>query len=143
MIFTTPPPDFKADTDIVACYLLHGKQLLLLQRQKHKPDGGKWGLPAGKTDPGETMIQAVSREIYEETTISLPESAFTYHNQLFVRHQGRDFYYHRFTYQANDRPNVTINPEEHHSYSWYTPEAALRLPLVEDENECIRLFFEL
>lgn len=38
-------------------------RLLVLQRA----DDGRWGLPAGALDPGETAAEAVVREVLEET----------------------------------------------------------------------------
>lgn len=36
-----------------------------------KTDTTKWGLPGGKVDPGETPLEAVIRETYEETGLEL------------------------------------------------------------------------
>jgi 8-oxo-dGTP pyrophosphatase MutT (NUDIX family) len=33
----------------------------------HRADDGRWGLPAGAIDPGESPVQAIVREVCEET----------------------------------------------------------------------------
>jgi len=41
-------------------------RLLLIQRG-HEPALGRWSLPGGRLEPGETSAQAVVREVREET----------------------------------------------------------------------------
>jgi 8-oxo-dGTP diphosphatase len=40
---------------------------LLLVKRGHEPEAGRWSLPGGRVEPGETDEQAVIREIREET----------------------------------------------------------------------------
>src|SRR3954466_6319036 len=40
---------------------------LLLIRRGHEPSRGLWSLPGGRVEPGETLEQAVVREVHEET----------------------------------------------------------------------------
>ncbi|MGH3436163.1 MAG: NUDIX hydrolase [Sciscionella sp.] len=40
---------------------------LLLIRRGHEPNKGKWSVPGGRVEPGETDEQAVARELMEET----------------------------------------------------------------------------
>ena len=40
---------------------------LLLIRRGHAPHAGSWSLPGGRVEPGETIEQAVEREVREET----------------------------------------------------------------------------
>jgi ADP-ribose pyrophosphatase len=48
---------------------------ILLVKENHLPDKGKWNIPAGKLDYGENPNEAVSREVYEETGLKFKPSA--------------------------------------------------------------------
>ena len=41
-------------------------RLLLIQRG-HAPEEGRWSLPGGRVRPGESDLEAVAREVHEET----------------------------------------------------------------------------
>jgi 8-oxo-dGTP diphosphatase len=47
----------------------HGR--LLLIKRGHAPQAGRWSLPGGRVEPGETDQQAVIREIREETGLDI------------------------------------------------------------------------
>lgn len=52
----------------VSALLIKGKQVLAVSR-KNNPDD--FGLPGGKLDPGETPVQALIREVFEETGVEV------------------------------------------------------------------------
>ena len=40
---------------------------LLLVRRGREPAAGEWSVPGGRVEPGETLMEAVVRELHEET----------------------------------------------------------------------------
>ena len=58
----------------VAVGVIEGKEgsILLTRRPEHVHQGGKWEFPGGKVESGETVQQALSRELREELNI-VPE----------------------------------------------------------------------
>jgi len=54
----------------VGAIVLDRGELLLVQRD-HAPALGQWSLPGGRVDWGETLREAVAREVREETGIDI------------------------------------------------------------------------
>lgn len=44
---------------------------LLLVRRGGAPEAGRWSVPGGRLEPGETLAQAVEREVAEETGLAV------------------------------------------------------------------------
>lgn len=44
---------------------------LLLVRRGHGPAAGEWSVPGGRVEPGETVAEAVLREVREETGLDV------------------------------------------------------------------------
>lgn len=68
---TAPKPN--RPTHLGTNILLEWDGKLLLERRR---DCNQWGLPGGGIRRGETELQCVIRELYEETGIRLPAGAF-------------------------------------------------------------------
>jgi len=56
---------------IVAANEQQQTQYFLTKRPKHSHQGGKWEFPGGKVEEGETVAQALARELKEEVAIEV------------------------------------------------------------------------
>jgi 8-oxo-dGTP diphosphatase len=63
------------DVEAVGAIALRDGCLLLIRRG-HAPSRGRWSLPGGRVEPGETAQQAVAREVFEETGLAVEVGAF-------------------------------------------------------------------
>lgn len=143
MISKEKPAEFKKQFDIVGCLLEHDGKIVLLRRQLHKASGNKWGLPAGKMDAGESTLQAMLREVKEETGLVLPEESLKYFDSFYVKDGSLDLEWHMFRTKLDTPPTIKINPEEHLEYYWATPEEALRMDLIYGLRESIQFFYKI
>jgi acetyl-CoA carboxylase carboxyl transferase subunit beta len=44
---------------------------ILLVQRGHEPQLGRWSVPGGRVEPGETLAEAARREAYEETGLEV------------------------------------------------------------------------
>ena len=58
-------------TDVVAALIWDNGRFMICQRPAHKARGLLWEFVGGKTDPGETMEEALIRECEEELGITV------------------------------------------------------------------------
>ena len=96
-------------------------------------------MPAGKLEKDEEIIGAMIREMREETGLALNPASLEYLTKVFVNH-GYDFVYHMFRTKFEAEPLVVVSPKEHQAFLWVTPEEALRMNLVDDLGECVKMF---
>lgn len=67
----------------VICYLRRGDEFLLLLKASGRFGGGFWNGPGGKIKPGESPVEAVGREVLEETGLSVRNQSKVGHLEFF------------------------------------------------------------
>lgn len=141
MLITDEMNDFYKKADVVSCFIGFNDKHLLLQRQLGRTSASQWGPPAGKVEEGEGLEQAIVREVKEESGITLSKTDLSYFGSVNVRHGNFDFVYHIFSAQLTDQPEIILSAREHQNYTWATPEQALEMNMVEDQDWCVRWFY--
>ena len=142
MILAQRPDDFAPWFEVAACLCECDGKLLLLKRLEGKSEGGKWGAPGGKMDEGETILEALAREVFEETGVRIEDpSRLTIVQEFFVRTEKKDFVYHLYRHSFDAEPEVSLNPHEHTEAQWIGAKEALEMELVADMEECLRVAY--
>ena len=131
-LYDTKPANFTPKFHATGVYLECDDEILLLQRHPLKPEGGTWCVAGGKVDAGETPLQAAIRETREEigVTVEHLEHIGTY----YVQYQNYAFIYSVFRAPLQKKPHIVLKADEHTAYRWMTPQHALTMPLIEDED---------
>ena len=102
--------------------LVRQGRLLLVQRGKD-PDRGKWGLPGGMIEAGETVIQAAHRELAEETALRAAGGRVI--DQFELRSQGGRYHYNLTVVQVDWQGGEAMAGSDAAALGWFTlPEMA-------------------
>ncbi len=110
-----------------------GKVLLLKRSLDDEINPGKWDLPGGKPDPGETFERALRREVYEETGmhVALAHVAGAGESEL----PDKRIAYLILACDA-DTGGVRLSPE-HSEYAWLAPGEILSSILRSSSCGCL------
>lgn len=104
-------------TEVVAALIWDGPRFMICQRPAHKARGLLWEFVGGKTEPGETLEEALIRECREELDITVSVGdIFTQ-----VVHEYPDILI-RLTLFHCTIAQGTPSLLEHHDLKWILPE---------------------
>jgi 8-oxo-dGTP pyrophosphatase MutT (NUDIX family) len=135
-----PPPHFSPAWEVSGCFCTCQNKVLLLKRHPSKPQGNTWSLPAGKLEIGETPLQALIMELYEEIGILLDETNIQYVNTLYARIPETDYTFHMFHTHFTTFPSLLLARKENSDYIWCNHEEALQLPLIIGGKEALEVY---
>ncbi len=122
---------------VVAAVIVKDGSVLLLQRREDEENfPGIWELPSGKRDFGETSIEALLREVKEETglvvEVERPLSVFEY--IIETPNEIRDTTQINFLCRlAYPQQKIKINPKEHQVAKWFNREEIQSLQNISKE----------
>ena len=101
---------------------------VLLVRRGREPSRGRWSVPGGKVEPGESFAQAAQRETHEETGLVVSVGAQRWAVSVPTP-DGRRFDIHVF--DATVTGGELRAADDADDADWFTADELSRLPLVD------------
>lgn len=114
---------------------------LLLVRRGAEPFQGLWGLPGGAVELGETVADALVREVQEETGIEVvPERFLAYRDGINRDEEGLvRFHYVIFFYAARPVGGVLEPATDAEEAGWFGGDEMTRLNLVPGMHDILSI----
>ncbi len=134
--YPPPPPSRRIpEVQVVVGYLIREGKVLVGRRKPGGMLGGLWELPGGKVETGETLEEALRREIAEETGIRV------LHRLRYVGHVRHTYTHlrvvlHLFTAFAGEDVRRV---EEVETLRWVSPEELHDLPIPRGTRKVLAL----
>ncbi|MFF0498859.1 NUDIX domain-containing protein [Nocardia aobensis] len=101
---------------VVGAVVHYDGKVLLLQRPEDDFMGGIWELPSGKVEPGETLTQALIREVAEETGLGV--TAVRIFLGSFDYRSGSGKPSRQFNFAVDVEKPDPVQLQEHDAYAW-------------------------
>lgn len=79
------PKDYPAHPRLAVSCCIVREDAVLLVRRGRPPAEGRWAFPGGTVDLGEPMLDAVAREVREETGLAIDPPRFVMHHEIIER----------------------------------------------------------
>jgi len=114
------------------------RYLFIRRSTKSKFFGGKWDLPGGKVDPGESFADAMVRECAEETGLTVRLTGVAGADELSLPHVRVATLF----LEAQIQSGEVLLSSEHEEARWVTREEALKLDLTEQLVEFLPAYFK-
>jgi 8-oxo-dGTP diphosphatase len=112
----------------VGCFMDCDGKFLILHRQPEKSQGSKWGLPAGKVDPGESDEDAIIREINEETGYVANKEELETLGVFVYNFPDKQVTFPSFKIKLKKQFEVKLSDYEHQAFKWVTAKECYDMP---------------
>ncbi|MDB5629632.1 MAG: hydrolase [Tardiphaga sp.] len=111
----------KARPQLAASAIVFRDGRILLVRRAHDPGRGRWSVPGGRVEHGETLEQAVHREVAEETGLAIEIVGLAGIREVLPLHQTSGHYV-VLSYAALWRGGEVVLNDEHDAAQWIAPD---------------------
>jgi 8-oxo-dGTP diphosphatase len=126
--------NYKTVLTVNALIFCDGKLLMLKRADTKKVDPGLYAGIGGKVEPHESFLDALHREIEEETGITEFEIIRPY-SVTQHPYPPTDSEWVNVYFIVNIPKQVDVTPTEDGTFHWITPEKAAALPTAEDIHD--------
>jgi 8-oxo-dGTP diphosphatase len=127
--------------------LIHDREgRILLIKRRFEPNKGRWSLPGGLLETGETLMEAARREVREELGVEIEvEELFQVSEEIIRDREAKTrFHYVLVDYLATLQPagaRITLN-EESESFKWFRPLEVDGLDTTENTRRIVEKYLK-
>jgi 8-oxo-dGTP diphosphatase len=127
----------------VGAIVIEGERVVLVKRG-HAPLQGKWSIPGGLLEVGETLRQAVVREALEETGLAVePGELLGVFERVLPDEQGRmKYHYVLIDFLCRRVAGEIEAADDADDARWFRPEQLAALDLARETEEVILKGFQ-
>lgn len=129
MHHTAPPV-----VDVAAGVLWQAGRFLAVERPAGKPMAGWWEFPGGKVEPGETLEQALARELREELGVEVLSCVPFHATTHEYPHAHVAVHFFHVDHWAG-----TLHPHDGQAFAWCDGQAAKALPFLPADQDVLEL----
>ncbi len=124
----------------VGAVIWRGAGAMLLIRRGKQPRLGEWSLPGGAVERGETLIQALAREVDEETGLAIDIAGLIDVVDAIAREPGGAVtsHYVLVDFSAHWQSGEAVPASDVLDCKWVTAEEALHMVNWEETRRIIR-----
>jgi ADP-ribose pyrophosphatase YjhB (NUDIX family) len=103
-------------------------QVLVLHRKENVPEGGKWGIPGGKTEKDNTFLNTAILKTTQETGLDFYASNLKHLDTFKFVAEGMQIIYDVWIAKTilTSKSEIDLNLEGHDSYKWEYPEILIK-----------------
>lgn len=127
----------------VSAFVFNNSNEILIVRRAKDPGRGLWSIPGGAVETGETLIDALQREIHEECGITIKiEKFYGAHDRILRDRSGKlNFHYIILNYICRTKNKIVKPGSDVDDYFWLKPSDLKRFKYtIGLENHLIDLF---
>ncbi len=131
-----------SEKDVAVGLIMFNGLLLVRQRKDVNPMWDKkWEFPGGKVEAEETYQQAIIREVFEETGLTIVDPQIKGTHQIDWDLPGRILRVHLHCFVCSAPTNEVVAEERScYGHAWVDPVEALTMDLLEGNAEIIKKF---
>lgn len=124
---------------VVGAVIAKEGTVLLLRRKPDDFRGGIYELPSGEVDDGESLEDALAREVREETGLEIAEIRCHLSNFDYESKSGRRT--RQFNFEVRVRDASAIRLHEHKAHAWAGPHDIGQYEVTDSVREILRAFW--
>ncbi len=124
--------------NIACCGIIVNKGKVLITKRSVSPFLGKYVLPGGKLDFGESLIECLKREVYEETGLEMKNVKFFDYYELFL---NKKYYLIMYFICNVASSKLKINRDEISDVKWIGKEEIEDFDIAPGSKKILERFF--